>query len=649
MSGHRSTMRWLIAAAVLVVALGCTVWGAYPDTYVDDDADYQDTDGDAYFCTIQAAVAQTEPEGTVHVAGGIYPEKLRISTPLTIAGAPGSYPHICPALDSGSKYDTVITVRADNITLRGLEISNQLGVVDTGGNAGGTHIEHHAVWDESWTLGPSGLTVDDCIIHDIEHGVRSYGPNLTVTRCEMYNLRRSGVHASGPYQNQPLPMTIQGNWFHDWIDYYKEGAAVHVKYDSRVGLVSHNTISGMRMGIAYYYGGPKAVYGEPIVFSHNTIDLDYDLGLGPVETTMCISLWGTGANASAVIVRDNLFVNARWYAIYQEGATITGQISVHNNLFCNNNWYYWPDFQYPYQWFGTDVRAQAGWTGGETGFAFTANLAAQDPLFALDGIGPDAQWALQCGSPALNAATDGTHLGAWQGDVVCTIEIPIDIKPGSDVNPVNPASKGTITVAALSTESFDATDVDRETLTFGRSGDEPSLARRGSRDAPHCSIEDANEDGLPDLICHFETRACGFVVGDSMGILRGATLEGDLFEGRDAVRIVPRAKTKDEVEMASLIQQTSIRAYPNPVTSVHTAAFQVVGPLAERVDQLHVGIYDLSGHLVWEETVRGDVVLWHTDTLSGEYLANGIYLFVATVVVDGQTLVVQRGTLAVTK
>ena len=646
---HRSRLRKLIVVTIIALAFGFTVRGDYPDTFVDDVGGYVDGDGDAYFCTIQAAVDQTEPGGVVHVAGGVYPEKLRIATSLTIVGEPGAYPHIRPALDSASKYDTVITVRADNISLRGLEISNELGVVDTGGLPEGTHIEHHAVWDGAWTLGQSGLTVDDCIIHDIEHGVRSYGPNLTVTHCEMYNLRRSGVHASGPYQNQPLPMTIRENWFHDWIDFYKEGAAVHVKYDSRVGLVSHNYISGMRMGIAYYYGGPKVAYEEPIVFAHNTIDIDYDPGLGPVETTMCISLWGTGSNADAVIIRDNVFVHAGWYAIYQEGAAITGQINVHNNLFYNNYWDYWPSYQYPYQWFGADVRAQAGWTGGEAGFVFTSNLTLQDPLFALDGIGPEAQWALQCGSPTLGAATDGTHLGAWQGDVVCTMEIPIDIKLGSDENPINPDSKGKITVAVLSTESFDATDVDRATLTFGRTGDEPSLARRGSRDTPQCSIEDANGDGSPDLICHFEMTACGFVVGDSLGILHGATEEGELFEGWDVVTPVGSAKPKDELGLLSLIQQTSVRASPNPITSIHTATFEVIGPLAEQAEQLHVAIYDLAGHLVWEETAHGDLLAWHTETFSGEYLANGMYLFVAAVVVDGQILVVQQGKLAVVK
>jgi hypothetical protein len=631
--------RVLIVVMLAAAAFGWVAWGSFPETYVDDDAGYLDGDGDAYFCTIQAAADATGPHGTVHVAAGVYPEKLRLTESITVAGNPGALPHICPALDPAGRYDTVIVVRADDVTLRGLEISNALGVA--------TGTEHHAVWDESWTLGPSGLTVEDCVIHDIVHGVRSYGPDLTVTGCEMYNLYRSGVHASGPYQDQPLPMTVQHNWFHDWIGYYKEGAAIFVKYDSRVGVVSYNCISGMRMGIAYYYGGPKATYGETIVFSHNTIDLDYDLGSGPVDTTMCISLWGTGSNADAVIIRDNLLVNARWYAIYQEGATISGQVHVENNLFYDNYWDYWPDYQYPYQWFGTDTRAQVGWTGGESGFLFLDNLTAQDPLFTLDGVGPEAQWALQCGSPAIDAATDGTHLGAWQGTVVCTIEVPIDIKPGSDDNPIRIDGKGMIPVAVLSTASFDAADIDCETLTFGRTGDEPSLSRRGARAVPQCALEDVDGDGLADLVCHFETSSCGFFGDESEGILRGVTVAGDPFEGRDIVAFVPKAGSKSDTPSASAVKETSILAYPNPITSVNTATLRIVGPLAEQVDVFHVRIYDLSGHLVWEETVAGDVMYWHTESLSGEYLANGVYLFIATAGADGEVLVVQRGTLTI--
>jgi hypothetical protein len=528
------TLRIALTALTLVAGLAL-IDGAVPvahaDTLtVDNTVACSDATGVPAYCTIQAAIGAASDGDTIHVVAGTYAEQLVVVKALTLEGEAGVYPSIQPALDSANKYDTVIKVRADNVTIRGFDISNALGVVDTGS----PHIEHHAIWDGAWTLGPSGLTVDDCIIHDIEHGVRSYGPNLTVTNCEMYNLRRSGVHASGPYQNQPLPMTIQYNWFHDWHDYYKEGAGVHVKYDSRVGKVSYNYISGMRMGIAYYYGGPKSSYGQQIVFEHNTIDLDYDLGSGPVAMTMGFSFWGTGANADNVIVKDNILANARWYGIYQEGATIQGAITVDNNLFYNNYWDYWPDYQYPYQWFGDDTRAQAGWTGGAGGFTFTNNVTTQDPLFALEGIGPEAQWALLCGSPALKAATDGTNTGAWQGQPVCVVEVEIDVKPGSDPNSINPKSKGKIPVAILSTMDFHAPGgVDPGSLTFGPTGDEASLAFCNP------SPEDVDGNGYDDLVCHFDTQATGFQCGDTEGILKGYTVDDVPIEGSDSVRIVP--------------------------------------------------------------------------------------------------------------
>ena len=113
------------------------------------------------------------------------------------------------------------------------------------------------------------------------------------------------------------------------------------------------------------------------------------------------------------------------------------------------------------------------------------------------------------------------------------VEVGIDIKPGSDPNSINTKSKGTIPVAILSTTDFDATqEVDKESLTFGRTGDEESLAKCTK------SNEDVNDDGLDDVVCHFNTQDTGFQQGDTEGILKGQTVGGVPIEGRDAVRIV---------------------------------------------------------------------------------------------------------------
>lgn len=122
----------------------------------------------------------------------------------------------------------------------------------------------------------------------------------------------------------------------------------------------------------------------------------------------------------------------------------------------------------------------------------------------------------------------------------CVIRVEIDIKPGSDPNSINPSSRGTIPVAILTTDDYDAPgETDRESLTFGRTGDEDSLHRRGRHGVPNCGVEDADGDGDDDLVCHFETQKAGFEDGDTEGILKGTTLGGTPIEGSDAVRIVP--------------------------------------------------------------------------------------------------------------
>lgn len=114
------------------------------------------------------------------------------------------------------------------------------------------------------------------------------------------------------------------------------------------------------------------------------------------------------------------------------------------------------------------------------------------------------------------------------------LTVAIDIKPGSVPNSINPRSRGRIPVAILSTAAFDAPgEVDRASLTFGRTGDEPSLAFCSG------SPEDVDGDGLLDLVCHFDTQVSGFQAGDTRGILKGRTLSERGVTGSDTVRIVP--------------------------------------------------------------------------------------------------------------
>jgi hypothetical protein len=130
---------------------------------------------------------------------------------------------------------------------------------------------------------------------------------------------------------------------------------------------------------------------------------------------------------------------------------------------------------------------------------------------------------------------EGFDMGADEF-VPSYMEIDIDIKPGSYPNSINPRSKGKILVAILSSMDFDAsTEVDTESLTFGPTGDEESLAF-----CSHSS-EDVNDDGYDDLVCHFYTQNAEFQCGDNEGIVIGKTVDETPLEGSDSVRIVPSA------------------------------------------------------------------------------------------------------------
>lgn len=138
-----------------------------------------------------------------------------------------------------------------------------------------------------------------------------------------------------------------------------------------------------------------------------------------------------------------------------------------------------------------------------------------DTEFPGAGTGPYGHISIAASAASLNA-----HIG-------------IDIKPGGAPNSINPGDEGTVPVAILSRGNFNApATVDAATLTFGRTGDETSLA--------FCNAggEDVNTDGLLDLVCHFNTRLTGFLPGDAKGHLKGKTREGASFSGTDSVRIV---------------------------------------------------------------------------------------------------------------
>jgi len=135
------------------------------------------------------------------------------------------------------------------------------------------------------------------------------------------------------------------------------------------------------------------------------------------------------------------------------------------------------------------------------------------------------------GGTSSNGSYTLTVTGA--SEMQSVIQINIEIKPGSRTfAPINPKSKGAVPVALLSSDAFDALQVDVTSLTFGAAGDEPSLMK--------CAKEgkDVNHDGRPDLLCHFDNEVAGFGPDSLEGVLMG-TIEGKQFEGHGLLKVTP--------------------------------------------------------------------------------------------------------------
>lgn len=118
--------------------------------------------------------------------------------------------------------------------------------------------------------------------------------------------------------------------------------------------------------------------------------------------------------------------------------------------------------------------------------------------------------------------------------VPCRTSVLVDIKPGTDVNPVNPGSRGVIPVAILTTSTaagepldFDATTVDPLSVGFG-----PGFATE-AHGTGH--FEDVDGDGDIDLMLHFRVQETGIVCGDTECGLTGETLSGEVITGIDSI------------------------------------------------------------------------------------------------------------------
>jgi len=107
------------------------------------------------------------------------------------------------------------------------------------------------------------------------------------------------------------------------------------------------------------------------------------------------------------------------------------------------------------------------------------------------------------------------------------LEISLDIEPQDRRNVVNLVPKnGEVRVAMLSSTSFDALQVDLDTIRFGTAG---AVVRS------HWA-RDVDRDGDTDLIATFRTQHTGIKCGDTAAPLTAETHAGVAVHGTGSLR-----------------------------------------------------------------------------------------------------------------
>ena len=110
------------------------------------------------------------------------------------------------------------------------------------------------------------------------------------------------------------------------------------------------------------------------------------------------------------------------------------------------------------------------------------------------------------------------------------LAVTIDITPGGFPNSINPAGRGVVPVAVLTTPTFNAALVAAPTVRFGATGTEAAPV--------HFALEDVDLDGDLDLILQFTTLQTGIICGITSATLTGMTIDGVAITGTDSVNTV---------------------------------------------------------------------------------------------------------------
>ena len=155
--------------------------------------------------------------------------------------------------------------------------------------------------------------------------------------------------------------------------------------------------------------------------------------------------------------------------------------------------------------------------------------------------------------PIAQIPTEGYGVSVFgSGESSVFTPVSIDIKPGSEPNSVNCKNKnGIITVAILTTGTFDAKNVDLNTVRFGPGKAEEVHRNRNGSAQEH--MEDADGDGDIDRTLHFKFEDTGLTCDNVDAELTGQMTSGVDIKGRDDLQMVGDNRRAALSQISSLL------------------------------------------------------------------------------------------------
>jgi len=210
----------------------------------------------------------------------------------------------------------------------------------------------------------------------------------------------------------------------------------------------------------------------------------------------------TSAEENAFIVNTFDGIDKKWIGAFQE-----------NSALKETGW----------QWVTGEPWSYTNWNAGEpnnNNYASTYGYEDAITYWGETGVWNDAPDAYPYSNSGYIVEYDGR-------------QILIDIKPGSFPNSINSDSNGVIPVAILTTNDFDASEVDPFSVTL-----EGMAVRVKGKSGNAGSMEDADGDGDLDLVIQIIDDGT-FAIGDTTATLTAVTYGGAQIFGADTIRIVP--------------------------------------------------------------------------------------------------------------